>query len=86
MGLLARKIEEIGIPTVAVSILRDVTAKLGVPRAVFVGWPFGHPLGEPGHTAQQLRVIRDFLALLAEAEAPGTIRDPGYRWRREKYE
>lgn len=86
MGLIARTIEEAGIPTVAVSILRDITARLGVPRAVFVAWPFGHPLGEPGHTAQQLRVIRDALALLAEAEAPGAIRDLGYRWRREKYE
>jgi len=86
VGLLAREIEEAGIPTVAVTILRDITEKLGVPRAVFVRWPFGHPLGEPGNHAQQLRVLRDALTLLVEAEAPGVIRDLGYRWRREKYE
>lgn len=84
MGLIQRAVEAAGIPTVSISVLRDVTVKVRPPRAVFVRWPFGHALGEPGNRAQQLTVIRDALAALY-ATAPGTLVDLPYRWRRERY-
>ncbi len=86
MGLIARAIEAIGIPTVALSIARDLTAAVGVPRAVFLKWPMGHPLGEPHRPAQQRTVIFLALRLLLEADAPGVILEPGLRWRRETYQ
>lgn len=58
--------------------------KVRPPRAVFVRWPFGHPLGEAGNRAQQLTVIRDALRLLY-AGTPGALVDLPYRWRRERY-
>lgn len=85
MGLIARIIEEAGIPTVCVSITRDLTESVGVPRALFVKWPLGHPLGEPHKPLQQRTVIFDALALLLDAQEPGLIVEPGYRWRREAY-
>ena len=74
-----------GIPTVSISIAKDLTEAVGVPRAVFVKWPLGHPLGEPGNAVQQRTMIFDALQLLVETETPGIIREPGYRWRRETY-
>lgn len=68
----------------SVSLLREVTEKLRPPRAVFVRWPFGHPLGEPFNRAQQLTVIHDALAALY-APAPGALVSLPYRWRRERY-
>ncbi len=53
MGLIARKIEAVGIPTVTLSLAKDLTESVGVPRALFVRWPLGHPLGEPHQAAQQ---------------------------------
>lgn len=85
MGLIARAIERAGIPTVSISITRDLTESVGVPRAVFVKWPLGHPLGERDNTLQQRTMIFDALKLLATASAPGIIEEPGYRWRRETY-
>lgn len=85
MGLIARAIERAGIPTVTISITKDLTEAVGIPRAVFVKWPLGHPLGEPGNAAQQQTLILDALQLLREAQEPGIIREPGYRWRREQY-
>lgn len=85
MGLIARIIEEAGIPTVSVSITRDLTESVGVPRALFVKWPLGHPLGEPHKPLQQRTIIFDALALLLDAQEPGIIVEPGYRWRRETY-
>jgi len=84
VGLIQRAVEASGIPTVSVSVLREITARVRPPRAVFVRWPFGHPLGEPGNRVQQLVVIRDALEALYTA-SPGTIVDLPYRWRREQY-
>ena len=85
MGLIARAIERVGISTVSISITKDLTEAVGVPRAVFVKWPLGHPLGEPHNAAQQRTLIFDALQLLKDAQIPGLIAEPGYRWRREHY-
>ena len=85
MGLIARSIEAAGIPTVVISITRDLTEAVGAPRAVFVKWPLGHPLGEADNAAQQRTLIFEALRLLVNATEPGIIHDPGYRWRREDY-
>lgn len=68
----------------SISILRDVTEKVRPPRALFLRWPFGHPLGEPFYVAQQHTILRDAFRFLFEAQ-PGEIRDLPYRWRRETY-
>lgn len=85
MGLVAREIERRGIATVALSIVREITEKTPPPRALFLRFPFGHALGEPGRSEQHLEVIRRALHLLFEAREPGTIADAGLRWRRETY-
>lgn len=68
----------------SISILRDVTEKVKPPRALFLRWPFGHPLGEPFNVVQQFTVLNDAFQFLYEAQ-PGEIRDLAYRWRRESY-
>ena len=85
MGLIARAIEANGIPTVSISITKDLTESVGVPRAVFVKWPLGHPLGEPNQPLQQRTMIFEALKLLKEADKPGSIHEPGFRWKRENY-
>ncbi|HEY8369518.1 MAG TPA: hypothetical protein VIM86_09425 [Thermodesulfobacteriota bacterium] len=85
MGLIARVIEAAGIPTVCISLVREVTERVRPPRAVYLRWPMGHPLGEPGRPAQQRQVLEDALDLLVSASTPGVIVDLPYRWRRERY-
>lgn len=85
MGLIARAIEATGIPTVCVSLQRDITARVKPPRAVYLDWPFGHPMGEPGRPAQQRQVLLDALDLLVRAPTPGVIVDLPYRWRKGRY-
>lgn len=85
MGLIARIIEAAGIPTVAVIGLKEIAAKVRPPRTIHLKWPFGHPLGEPGHRAQQLTVVHYALQSLYTISEPGTILEPGWRWRREQY-
>ena len=85
MGLAARAIEGQGVPTVCLSIVREITEKTPPPRALYLRFPFGHALGERGNRAQHHRVLSRAFRLLFEAEGPGTIRDGGLRWRRETY-
>lgn len=86
MGLIARAIEANGIPTVSISITKDLTESVGVPRALFVKWPLGHPLGEPNQPLQQRTMIFEALKLLKDTQTPGIIHEPGFRWRREQYQ
>ncbi len=86
MGLVQREIERLGIPTIGVSIVRSYSEQVRPPRTVFLRWPYGHPFGEPGNTAQQRTVVQAALKALLDVTEPGTIIDLPYRWRREKYE
>jgi len=56
----------------------------GVPRAVAVEFPYGHPLGLPGHREMQTRVIQDALRVLAEAKGPNTIVHLEHAWPEEE--
>jgi hypothetical protein len=85
VGLIARAVEATGIPTVSISITKELTKMVGVPRALYLRWPLGHPLGAAGQSLQQRTVIFDSLRLLQSAQRPGIIEEPGYRWRRESY-
>jgi len=85
VGLIARAIESVGIPTVSISLAKELTEAVGTPRAVFVKWPLGHPLGEPHNAAQQRTMIFAALQVLQSAQAPGHMAEPGFRWRREQY-
>lgn len=82
MGLIQRAIEREGIPTVGVSIARRFTEEVRPPRSVFVKWPMGHPLGEPGRVETQTAVIGAAFKLLVSATEPGIIVDLPFRWRR----
>lgn len=66
--------------------VREVAEKVRPPRAVYLKWPFGSPLGEPGNDAQQRRVLLDLLEVARGATIPGTIVDLPYRWRHEDYD
>ncbi|MBS1859514.1 MAG: hypothetical protein JST11_29335 [Acidobacteria bacterium] len=56
------------------SVLREVTAHVAPPRALFVGYPLGYPLGAAHDAALQTRILRALLALLREAVPPGILR------------
>jgi hypothetical protein len=76
--VLARWIEEAGIPTVVVTMMPDVA--LAAPRVVGVEFPFGHPFGLPGDRALQRRVLETALTVLAGASASGTRVDVDVEW------
>jgi len=85
VGLIQRTIEASGIPTVSISVNRPYTEKVKPPRSILLRWPFGHPLGEPGHIDQQTAVLCKAFEALYTLDTPGQILDVHWRWRRETY-
>ena len=83
--MVQRAVEQQGIPTIGISIVRKYSEQVKPPRTIFLKWPFGHPLGEPFNTAQQLNVLKEAFKALKEIQTPGTIVDLPFRWRRQKY-
>ena len=76
MGLVAAELERQGIATVAVQLLREVALRVRPPRALWVPFPHGYPLGEPDNPRLQLRVIEGTLRLFEDpALSPPALRD-----------
>ena len=62
--MLARVLEEAGLSTTAVVIIREHAEKVKPPRALFVPFAMGFPLGKPNDPDLQHRVIASALELL----------------------
>jgi len=73
VGLIQSIIERTGIPTVSVTLLREVTERVAPPRALFVDLPLGYPLGVPRDAAFQSRIVLATLALLRESVPPAVL-------------
>ena len=80
MGLIARALEEQGITTVCVVMNRDITENVKPPRALFVRFPYGAPLGPADDAVTQMAVIRAALDLLVSATQPGTLPVSDIEW------
>ncbi len=62
-----------GIATVQISLVHQVTAATKPPRALWVPFPFGRPLGPPNRPDIQFDVLRRTLALVGQAAGPALI-------------
>lgn len=82
MGLIARVLEEAGIAAVCIVMRREVAQNVKPPRALFVKFPMGAPLGPAGDAETQRGVILEALTMLTSATEPGTIVDSARAWKR----
>jgi len=73
VGLIQRTIEAWGIATISISLSKDISQKVLPPRAVYPGFPLGHPIAFPGETFRQKQILRLLLEYLKKMNSPGTI-------------
>ncbi len=83
---MQRAIERRGIPTVSVTVARDVTEHAKPTRAVFVPFMMGHHFGVPFHRDLQRRIILDALDRLTHAEQSGEIYAVPITWAQARRE
>jgi len=70
VGGLAHYFEEEGIPTTQISLIREHTQTIRPPRALWVPFEFGRPLGLPNNEKFQIRVLEAALKLFEAKKGP----------------
>jgi len=70
VGALAHYIESEGIATTQISLIRIHTEKIKPPRALWVPFELGRPLGAPNEPEFQTKVIRAALTLFSASSGP----------------
>lgn len=83
MGLIQRVFDEAGIPTISLTVVREITEQVKPSRALYLEHPFGHTLGDVGEKALQRRILLECLEAAVRPAEPGTIHDLPYRWTKD---
>ena len=75
MSALGHYLEEEGIATVSISLIREHSVALEPPRALWVPFMLGRPLGVPNDATFQRKVLLAALRLLESNEGPVLLED-----------
>ena len=81
MCLLARYLENNGIPTLVIGSAMDIIEHCRVPRYLHNDFPLGNPCGVPFEAQMQLEIMRLGLALLEKADKGGSIERSPFHWK-----
>ena len=73
MSLIARGLEEAGIPTVLVSVMPALSSPSGPPRQVIRRLNIGATVGRPHDVEGQTETLTRMIALIENAEAFGAV-------------
>lgn len=70
MGLVQAALETAGITTTGITNVGEVSAIMGVPRALDVPWSLGLTMGEPDNATLQRAVLQQALVLTDRDDIP----------------
>ena len=77
MGALGHYLEDAGIATAGISLIRLHSEKIRPPRALWVPFELGRPLGVPNDPAFQTRVLQAVLDLVRAESGPVLVDTQG---------
>jgi D-proline reductase (dithiol) PrdB len=80
LSLVARYLEEKGIPTVLMGAAKDIVEQVGVARFLFSDFPLGSAAARPFDPASRDQMIEQALQLLEQAQGPRTTRVNPLQW------
>jgi len=66
VSLVAAELENRGVSTVVIQLLREVATRVGPPRALFVPFPHGYPLAAAGDPVRQTAVMEAAFSILED--------------------
>ena len=75
MSGLAHYLEDEGLSTVVVALVREHVVKMSPPRALWVPFEMGRPFATPNDTELQKRVLKAALSLLDESTSGPILED-----------
>ena len=80
MGLVSRRIEAAGVPTVTLEMIWVYQRLVGMPRVAAVEHPFGRPYGDVGDADTQRAVLLAALRVAEQAKQAGHVEHLPFRW------
>jgi hypothetical protein len=80
VGLVARHLEAVGIPTLCMTSALDITNAVRPPRAAFLDYPLGHTTGKPNEPELQRRIMIEAVDAFSSLSEPGTVKRLLFRW------
>ena len=83
MGLVARRIEALGVSTVCINLLWTFQRIIGMPRVAALEHPFGRPYGDVEDAETQRAVLLAALEVAVSASAPGEVAHLPFVWHEE---
>jgi hypothetical protein len=78
VSVLAYYLEEEGLATTILSLIRLHSEKISPPRTLFVPFELGRPMGPPNNHALQREVLEQALGMLESDDGPSLIQDFGH--------
>lgn len=72
LGLVARAVEEAGIPTIMIAVDAAMTDKVRPPRTAYYNGELGSVVGRPNWREYQLRVLDETLRWIETFDQPGS--------------
>jgi len=72
LGIVARSIEQSGIPTIMLSVDPKITDKTRPPRTAYYNGEFGSVAGDPNWPEYQLRILDETLRWIETFDQPGS--------------
>jgi D-proline reductase (dithiol) PrdB len=80
VGLVARKVEAAGVPTVSLNMIWVFQRIVGMPRVAAIEHPFGRPFGDVGDAKTQREVLVAALRVFEKAGEPGHVEHLPFVW------
>ncbi|MBA3335349.1 MAG: hypothetical protein H0T08_07045 [Acidobacteria bacterium] len=74
LGILARSIEKMNIPTIMLSVDKNLTDSVRPPRTAYYAGEFGSVAGKPNWKEFQLRILDESLRWIETFDQPGAKR------------
>jgi len=74
LGILARALEKANVPTMMLSVDREMTDLVRPPRAAYYTGELGAVAGKPNHKQYQLRILDESLRWIETFDQPGSRR------------
>jgi D-proline reductase (dithiol) PrdB len=72
LALIARTVELAGIPTMVISVDRDLSDRVKAPRSAYYKGEFGSVAGKPNWREYQLRVLDESIRWIETFDQPGS--------------
>jgi hypothetical protein len=85
VSLVARHLEENGLPTLVIGSARDIVEECGVARFLFSDFPLGNPCGRPDDEDMQRAIVGMALDLFESARMPRTTVQTPFVWDAEDH-